>query len=303
MDADVRIAAFDWLRGKADEFGDVLPRRELAEGFTFRGTRVPLVGPQGIFKPRVLPAMPLSITTTPRSPYEDSFGADGLLAYRYRGTDPEHRDNVGLRKAMQCQAPLVYFHGIMPGKYLATWPVFVVGDSPETLTFRIAVDDHAVAEEAAARAVGSQKPLSDDATPRRAYITSVARKRLHQRAFRERVLAAYHEQCALCRLRHRELLEAAHIVPDSETGGEPIVQNGIALCALHHAAFDRLIIGIRPDYRVEVRAAVLREKDGPMLRHGLQGIHGSRIVLPRNPQAHPRADLLTRRWQRFQESA
>ena len=83
MDADVRIVAFDWLRGKADEFGDVLSRRELAEGFTFRGTRVPLVGPQGIFKPRVLPAMLLSITTTPGSLYEDSFGSDGLLAYRY----------------------------------------------------------------------------------------------------------------------------------------------------------------------------------------------------------------------------
>lgn len=51
---------------------------------------------------------------------------------------------------------------------------------------------------------------------RRKYITSSVRNRLHQRGFRERVLSAYKEQCALCRLRHRELLDAAHIIPDNE---------------------------------------------------------------------------------------
>ena len=45
---------------------------------------VALVAPQGIFKPKLLPQMPLSITTTPESDYDDSFDNDGLLLYRYR---------------------------------------------------------------------------------------------------------------------------------------------------------------------------------------------------------------------------
>jgi putative restriction endonuclease len=66
---------------------------------------VPLLAPQGIFKPAIL-NLPLSITTTPPSPrkprpYNDEFDNNGLLRYRYRGTDPNHRDNVGLREAIR----------------------------------------------------------------------------------------------------------------------------------------------------------------------------------------------------------
>ena len=53
--------------------------------------------------------------------------------------------------------------------------------------------------------------------------------------------------------RKEELLEAAHIIPDVEPDGEPIVKNGISLCKFHHAAFDRLLQGVRPDYVIEVR--------------------------------------------------
>jgi len=97
----------------------------------------------------------------------------------------------------------------------------------------------------------------------------VTQRRPHQQTFRHRVLRAYQERCASCRLRHRELLEAAHILPDGDPRGEPIVSNGVALCKLHHAAFDRYILGIRPDLAVDLRLGVLREADGPMLLHGL----------------------------------
>ncbi len=53
-DAFVRTAAFDWIAEQVDLHGDVLPRSILAQGFTYEGNRVPLLGPQGIFKPRIL---------------------------------------------------------------------------------------------------------------------------------------------------------------------------------------------------------------------------------------------------------
>ena len=86
---------------------------------------------------------PLTITTSPNSPYDDSFDDKGFLSYRYRGTDPNHRDNVGLRSAFKKRLPLVYLHGVVPGQYLAVWPVYVVGDNPAGLTFQVVVDDMA----------------------------------------------------------------------------------------------------------------------------------------------------------------
>jgi len=70
------------------------------------------------------------------------------------------------------------------------------------------------------------------------------------------VLRAYQQCCAICRLRHDELLEAAHILPDIHPFGEPVVPNGLALCKLHHAAFDANIIGVTPDLEVTVRLDV-----------------------------------------------
>lgn len=297
-DAQVRAAAFEWLTDQVARYGDVLPRAGLAEGFLLDGERVPLVGPQGIFKPRILRGAPLSITTAPAGPYDDSFGPDGLLRYRYRGTDPQHPDNRGLRLAMERQLPLVYFHGIVPGKYVAAWPVFVVGDDPAGLAFTVAVDDAAYI----GRHVAIDREANEDTVAaRRAYIAAAVRVRLHQRSFRERVLAAYQRQCAFCRLRHEELLDAAHIVPDREPAGEPLVRNGLALCTLHHAAFDRSFLGLRPDYVLEVRADILRERDGPTLVHALQGLHGARIIIPRPPDLRPSPELVEIRYRRFRE--
>jgi putative restriction endonuclease len=134
---------------------------------------------------------------------------------------------------------------------------------------------------------------------RRKYVTRYTRQRLHQQSFRQRVLAAYRECCAICRLRHEELLEAAHILPDGHPRGEPVVSNGLALCKLHHAAFDGHLIGINPDLVVHVASAILSEPDGPMLRHGLQAFHGSRISVPRNSTLRPNPAFLAERYEWF----
>lgn len=302
-DAQVRIAAFKFLeehRQLAGEEG-VLPRKLLVEGFVYEGQRVRLMGPQGIFKPRVLHDIPLSITTVAvvegeTRPYDDAFGEDGLLRYRYRGTDPRHHENVGLRLALQRRVPLIYFHGVVPGQYVAEWPVYVVGDDPVSLTFTVSVDDRRFAS------LGSAGQIDLEETEiRRRYATRLFQQRLHQREFRERVVRAYQYHCAVCRLRRDELLDAAHIVPDADPRGVPSVANGLALCTLHHAAFDRHVIGIRPDYIVEVRQDVLDQEDGPMLIHGLQGFHGARLLVPGRSTAQPDRRLLEERYGRFRQ--
>jgi putative restriction endonuclease len=296
LDLRVRMAAFGWLRSQVDVHGEVLPRTLLAEGFLYDTVRVPLLGPQGIFKPRILRDAPLSITTAPRGPYADAWGPGGLLRYAYRGTDPQHPDNRGLRTAMAHRLPMVYLFGLSPGRYLPVWPVFVVNDSPSDLFFDIAVDDEQLL------AAGSGSAVAEDrAEIRREYVTSVVRRRLHQQAFRTRVLEAYRTQCALCRLRHQELLDAAHIIGDAEAEGDPVVSNGLSLCKLHHAAFDRHFLTVRPDYRIEVRASVLLEEDGPMLLHGLKEMHEHQILLPSQVALQPDRERLAVRYQAFRE--
>lgn len=299
-DSAVRLAAFEFLRDQVGLRGEVLPRTVLQQGFTFDGHRVPLVGPQGIFKPALMREMPLSITTSPivegqQRPYEDDIDESGLILYRYRGTDPRHHENVGLRRAMETQTPLIYFYGVLRGHYMAVWPVFIVGDEPTSLTFTVAVDEQ--------HAVLSEPAVSDSVDARRTYVTRLTRQRLHQAGFRQRVIAAYHRLCAICRLRHEELLDAAHILPDGHPRGAPIVPNGLALCKLHHSAFDQNVLAVRPDFVVEIRASVLKEIDGPMLIHGLQGFHEARLSVPRSKALQPDRDFLEERYEMFRSAS
>ena len=299
VDADIRAAAFSWLSDQAARYGNVVPRGVLQAGVEYRGQRVTFMGQPGIWKPRVL-ELPLSITSTPSGPYEDSFTEDGFLEYRYRGTDPHHRDNVGLRELCRTRTPLIYFHGVARGRYMPVWPVFIVEDRPADLCCMVAIEAALELSPGEGSPQGSVNVIGTDSIVGiRRYITGETRRRLHQTAFRERVLDAYSGCCTLCRLRHRRLLDAAHIVPDSEPEGEPVVQNGLCLCKIHHAAYDNDLIGISPDYTVHVRRDVRRESDGPMLLHGLQELHESRVALPNRRADHPDRDRLAWRYERF----
>jgi len=255
LEEQIRVAAFKWIEEQVQIHGDVLPRSLLEKGFLLNGQRITLVGPQGIWKPKILELISLSITTVTDGPYNDFFTKDGFLVYHYRGINPNHRDNVGLREAMKRQVPLIYFHGIVKGKYLAVWPVFIIRDEPATLSFTLAVDDSAsISHYLNNNLIDNVPYIADDSTYfKRNYITSTIKQRLHQKSFRERVLEAYSMQCAFCSLKYAELLDAAHIISDSDELGEPIVKNGLSLCKIHHAAFDSNIIGVTPDYKMTVQ--------------------------------------------------
>lgn len=295
-DLQVRIFAFTWLKTQVEILGDVLPRRVLQEGFSLSGENYGLVGPQGIWKPQGM-ELPISITSIIDGPYPDSFDkSSGIINYRYRGTDPYHRDNVGLRELMRQNIPLIYFNNIGENKYVPMWPVYIIEDNPATLSFSVMADDIAYIQTAEQ---SEQAAESLTSYARRAYITVLSLRRVHQRGFRETVLKAYRNQCALCRLRHPELLDAAHIIGDLEDNGEPIIQNGLSLCKIHHVAYDQNIIGINPDYNVKVRKDILEEIDGPMLKYGLQSLDNANLILPSHERDYPDKERLDYRYTQF----
>lgn len=259
------------------------------------------MGPQGIWTPKGFET-PISITTTTKGSYDDGFRSDGILRYSYRGTDPQQRDNRGLRRAFQKRIPLIYFKSIKPGAYIAVWPIFIIRDNPQELCIDAAID------------VSLENPLnwktpdddffsdSDSVLSVRRYVTRITKQRLHQSAFCEIVLSAYDRQCTICRLQHPELLDAAHIIPDNEERGDPIVQNGLSLCKIHHAAYDQNILGISPDYTLHIRHDLLDEIDGPMLKHGFQELDKNKIVLPLREKDQPDKDRLASRFDLFRSA-
>ena len=292
FDTSVRSAAMAWLDDQVRQGRELLRFEELTE-FRFEDQRIPLLDRQrGIRKPAALDsALSFRTTYTPPGqvpPYEDAEGPDGLLRYKYRGVDPDHPENVALRRTMQRQQPLIWFVGIAPGVYLPRYPVWLVADEPAQLQFAVALDG--------AQLLLPHADLTPDA---RNYVRRLTKLRLHQPVFRARVLQAYASTCAMCRLRHATLLDAAHILPDTHPQGTPVVPNGLALCKIHHAAYDQNIVGVRPDLVVEVRRDILDEIDGPMLRHGLQEMAGVTVRVPARPDARPDRPRLEERYEHF----
>jgi putative restriction endonuclease len=297
-DQRVRAAAFAYLEQLATS-GKPLVRQEDLAGFSVDDVALRLMATQqGIWKPRPLSAA-LSFRTvfTPdpaQRPYDDEPGADGFLRYKWRGQDPDHPDNKGLRNAMVRELPLIWFHGVASGVYLPVFPVWLAAEEPGLHQFVVSLDEESLR---------ARRDLAvEDPELLRSYAERVVMARLHQPMFRQRVLIAYENQCALCRLRHTRLLDAAHVLPDS-AGGEPVVTNGIAMCKIHHAAYDADIFGISPQYRVGVRSDIMTEIDGPTLKYTLQAIDGSEIELPKHRKARPNRDLLNIRWSHFLEAS
>jgi putative restriction endonuclease len=296
-DLALRQAAVARARELGQTYDDLVPIERLREGFEFDGRRVSFGSFQkGIHRSQLQrgPAA-LTVTTSFKDPYADAFDEAGaLFAYAYRSGPIDQADNRALRAAFELQTPLIYFRALAPGQYLVVAPMFVTADDP------------------AARAVVLEPGLPvQDMQPGglvsgpdvRAYATREARHRLHQQRFKLEVMRAYRHRCAICRLRERELVQAAHIVPDIEVAGIAAVVNGLALCAIHHLAFDRNLLGIDPDGVVHIAGRLLREIDGPMLQTGLQGFHGAPISMPRRPADRPDPVRLATRFERFTHAA
>ncbi|MFC7138491.1 HNH endonuclease [Halosimplex aquaticum] len=150
----------------------------------------------------------------------------------------------------------------------------------------------------------TQRPLGGDEPPTPEAIDADApkltdenqqfieqRRRVRDTAFRRDVRAAYGNRCAVCG-RHRTTpdgtpeVEAAHIYPKG-AGGRDVVPNGLALCKLHHWAFDSGWLSVSDDYDVLVTEA----PDQPGYAE-FSELAGTEIHLPDDESHHPAVEFL-----------
>ena len=286
-DGERRAQIIQAVINEAEARGGILTSTELA-GISVAGEPHRVVDrAKGIWNPRYLDAT-LSVVSSPDGPYNDREVEGGFIHYEYEAGGTAG-NNTKLRRAFELQLPIIFLKKIGKGAYIPFAPVYVVGDDPEKREFLLSLEETPM----------SADLLRPDALLERRYAERSVLQRLHQREFRARVLQAYERRCAICLLKHAPLLDAAHITQDGAEHGVPVVSNGLSLCKIHHAAYDQNFIGIAPSYKVHVDSTLLEEVDGPMLKHGLQEMHGRFLVVPSRPAERPDEERLAERFVRF----
>lgn len=123
---------------------------------------------------------------------------------------------------------------------------------------------------------------------RRAVVGQIVR-RYRAADFRKRVLGAYEHRCAMCGVQ-LELIDAAHIIPVAAPTSTDETKNGIALCKLHHEAYDRNLISFDQNYKIEVSPVQTARLAASKLSGGLKNFEKSlrtAIHLPVDKRDYP----------------
>jgi putative restriction endonuclease len=279
-DHELREAALAHCAALRAAWGDAVPARVLRK-FAFKGQEINLYSQQGIFKPKEMSNTALSLRTSLGSRYADEVHQDGdTILYDFA---PKDFQNNWVKHASEAMLPLIYLVQVTAKpspEYMVIFPVFVTDWNDRARTFRVSYEPMQASEDRTGEAV----PITQR------YGLRLYRARLHQAHFRREVLSAYQNRCSVCELRVRPLLDGAHIVADAD-GGEPIVQNGLAMCANHHRAFDRKILRVRADYTIEVDRDQIRAKD-QAAKVALLDHHGRKLTLPTRRELWPSPERL-----------
>ena len=285
----IRLEAIHYVRELRERWVAV-PSSEL-QHITTGGERVFLKGQQGIFKPAEL-SDPLSITSTIDSPYNDDPIEGSRVLYDFApGTE-------GLKRCAEAELPLIYFLQVKrkpSPEYVIFAPVYVVGWDDVGQRFLIDLSEQKPGEAMSAPATTRQLTLPAIRTPEspmeiremsKSYTITTVQQRLYHARFRNAVLKAYRERCAVCGLRVRALLDAAHVNDDRDPHPAISVREGIALCAMHHRAFDAHILSFDDAFIIHVQLPD-RLTPGEGERAMLLAFAGKKLQLPADEECWP----------------
>jgi len=299
-DNQILSSAFNKVKNIEYLYGDDIPWSAIEKGFQFDDEKIFLANKaRGIFKPKQMSRGVLSIKTTiPRQGrvniYSDEESNNGYFIYSLQTGDPRGGGNKHLWESLEDESPFIYFYPVAPGIYKALWPCFVTSINSENMNCQVVVGapkDSPIEAET----ITYNLPTEIE----REYRIAESRVRIHQAVFREQVLKAYDNKCAITGLPIPTLLDAAHITPDSHETGAAIVTNGVSLSKIHHRAFDASLLGIDPDFKIHISEKLLNIDDGIMLEGGLKAFQGKKINVPLNSNHKPDRYRLDERFHKY----
>lgn len=135
---------------------------------------------------------------------------------------------------------------------------------------------------------------ADVAGPRKTAIITT-KKALRALDFGRRVLTAYGHACAMCNTQLR-LIDGAHILPVAHEDSTDQTSNGVALCALHHRAYDRGLVTFDASMKVFIKQDMVAQLKADDRAGGLASFQkGLRplINIPPDKRDRPAAKFVT----------
>jgi putative restriction endonuclease len=291
--------AFNRVNELSLNYGDSIPHQAISEGFLFNGEKVLLDNRAvGIFKLRQMSECAISIKTTMQRDgsegiYNDHHDSGEHYKYALQRSVPRGVNNKYLWASIASGTMLIYFQAITLGQYTVIWPWFVADILPEK-GYALIAESH----KSSASMLANDKYEVPTVIESR-YQVRETKVRMLQASFRQNVLAAYSGKCAITGLQNKTLLEAAHIIPDSELGKLQYVSDGIALSRIHHRAYDLNLLGICPDNQIHISEELKQGKDNKFMRDALLEFEGGKLAMPRAVINRPDRDKLAARFEVF----
>ncbi|ELY96995.1 restriction endonuclease-like protein [Natrialba chahannaoensis JCM 10990] len=235
--------------------------------------------------------------------YDDRIGNGDRFRYigegvPEKGDQPETAANRALKEATRDLIPIYFFtsvEGVDAYEYEGLVDVMnhtYVNDG-ERMVYRFEMqtlgsagwDEYTDARATIMTAADEDPSLTE--TTAREQTTRLARSS----AFAKQVKRAYGDTCAACGAARRSPdgnpeVEAAHIFPKAD-GGIDRVHNGLALCRLHHWAFDTGWFTVTDDFEI-----ILNDRTDETVPKEIRALEGAQLTVPEKPTKQPSPDAL-----------
>ena len=124
--------------------------------------------------------------------------------------------------------------------------------------------------------------IDNEKTPLGSDRSATIKQRVNQNFFRKAVLSSYSSTCCITGLNTRSLLIASHIKPwkiSNETE-KTNPRNGLCLNALHDKAFDKGLITVSPDYRIQISQRITDIYCGATVERFFKIYQNQQIIKP-----------------------
>lgn len=210
------------------------------------------------------------------------FGKSPAIQARKEHLDRANRDGFcAFTKAHTHETAVVVRHDFIATYLTEAASIHALGKMPDGVS---RINDLTAA-------VGKPRPVI--LQTRNKKVSTVLRS-VRRSDFSNRIRVAYKDRCCVCEMQ-LELVDAAHIVPVGVPLGSDDTRNGLALCKLHHKAYDDGLLGILPDYSVTVSSTQMARLGAIKKLGGLALFEAnlrSAIALPYNPSERPDPECL-----------
>jgi putative restriction endonuclease len=111
--------------------------------------------------------------------------------------------------------------------------------------------------------------IDDEVGEKRRFAILSTKRALRALDFGRRVLGAYGHKCAMCRMQLR-LIDGAHILPVVHEDSTDQTSNGVALCALHHRAYDRGLVAFDIHLKIGINEKIIKKLEADDRAAGLK---------------------------------